>query len=78
MKFKILQTVDSCDRTPYTKGQLLLVNTDYAWDNAKVEVIAVLQRGCSPEMSAYKSSLRNVTDEEVIAYITDRTFEVPE
>lgn len=69
MKLAVRRATNNDVRMGVKAGDILLVDLNYEWDPEKVEVLSVLKRGSSPEMSQYKEALTRVSAQELRDYL---------
>lgn len=69
MKLAIRRVTKDNERIGVKAGDILLVDLNYEWDPKKVEVLTVLKRGSSPEMSEYKEVLTRVSAQQLRDYL---------
>jgi len=72
MRIDIVKAASDCSHDGWKKGDLLLIDADHDWDPNKVIVMAVLQQGASPGLSAYKQSVSKANQEEIYDYLTNK------
>lgn len=69
MRLAVRRAKQDDERMGVKAGDILLVDLNYDYDDEKVEVLTVLKRGSSPEMSEYKTSLMKVTATQLREYL---------